>query len=106
MSAIKIDEANFKSEVLDEKLPVLVDFWAVWCGPCKIIGPIIEELASEYDGKMKFGKINVDENNSLASQFGVMSIPTLKIFKNGKVVGELIGAAPKQVLEEEIKKHI
>jgi thioredoxin 1 len=106
MSAIKIDEANFKSEVLDEKLPVLVDFWAVWCGPCKIIGPIIEELASEYAGKMKFGKINVDENNSLASQFGVMSIPTLKIFKNGKVVGELIGAAPKQVLEEEIKKHI
>ncbi len=106
MSSIKIDEVNFKTEVLDETLPVLVDFWAVWCGPCKIIGPIIEELSSEYAGKMKFGKVNVDENNSLASQFGVMSIPTLKIFKNGKVVGEMIGAAPKQVLEDEIKKHI
>ena len=84
----------------------LLDFWAVWCGPCKVLGPIVEELAHEYEGKLKVGKVNVDENNALAAKYGVMSIPTLKFFKNAKLVGEIIGAAPKATLEAEIKKHI
>jgi thioredoxin 1 len=84
----------------------MVDFWAVWCGPCKVLSPIVEELAKEYEGKYIIGKVNVDENNALAMQYGVMSIPTLKFFKGGKVVGELIGAAPKASVEAEMKKHI
>ncbi len=106
MTPIIIDENNFKAEVLESELPVLIDFWAVWCGPCKILSPLVEELAKEYDGKLKVGKVNVDENNSLASQYGIMSIPTLKFFKGGKVVGELIGAAPKSTLEAEVQKYL
>ncbi len=106
MAEIKIDENNFDKEVLQSKLPVMVDFWAVWCGPCKVLGPIVEELAKDYEGRLKVGKVNVDENNALASKYGVMSIPTLKFFKNGKLVGEMIGAAPKATVEAEIKKHI
>ena|SRR3989344_32502 len=106
MPGIKVDEQNFDSEVINSNLPVVVDFWAEWCGPCKVLGPIIEEIAGEYAGKLKVGKLNVDENNSLAMRYGVMSIPTLKFFKGGKVVGELIGAAPKQAVEAEIKKYI
>jgi len=106
MSEIKIDENNFDKEVLKSDLPVMVDFWAVWCGPCKVLSPIVEELAREYEGKLKVGKVNVDENNALAAKYGVMSIPTLKFFKGGKLVGEMIGAAPKATLEAEIKKHI
>lgn len=106
MSEIKIEESNFDKEVLQSNLPVLVDFWAVWCGPCKVLEPIVDELAKEYEGKIKVGKVNVDENNALAMKYGVMSIPTLKFFKNGKLVGEMIGAAPKATLEAEIKKHI
>lgn len=103
---ITLDEKNFSSEVLNSNLPVMVDFWAVWCGPCKILSPIVEELAKDFEGKLKVGKVNVDENNQLASQYGIMSIPTLKFFKGGKVVGELIGAAPKANLEAEIKKYL
>jgi len=103
---IIIDEKNFEKEVLGSKLPVIVDFWAVWCGPCKVLSPIVEELAKDYEGKLKVGKINVDENNALAMRYNVMSIPTLKIFKDGKVVGEMVGAAPKSAIEAEIKKHI
>jgi thioredoxin 1 len=106
MSEITLTEGNFEQEVLNSELPVMVDFWAVWCGPCKVLGPIVEELANEYQGKLKVGKVNVDENNQLAGRYGIMSIPTLKFFKGGKVVGELIGAAPKSTLEAEIKKHI
>ncbi len=105
MSELILNEQNFVQEVLKADLPVMVDFWAVWCGPCKVLSPLVEELAKEYEGKLKVGKVNVDENNSLASTYGVMSIPTLKFFKGGKVVGELIGAAPKSTLENEIKKH-
>jgi thioredoxin 1 len=101
-----LDEKNFDQEVLASNLPVMVDFWAVWCGPCKVLSPLVEELANEYVGKIKVGKINVDENNSIAMKYGVMSIPTLKFFKGGKVVGEMIGAAPKATIEAEIKKHI
>ncbi|HYV33817.1 MAG TPA: thioredoxin [Candidatus Limnocylindria bacterium] len=106
MTEVVLDEKNFDKEVLTSDLPVMVDFWAVWCGPCKVLSPIVEELAEEYKGKVKVGKVNVDENNSLAMRYNVMSIPTLKFFKGGKVVGELIGAAPKGTVEAELKKHL
>jgi len=106
MSEIKLDESNFEQEVIKSELPVMVDFWAVWCGPCKVLGPIVDEIANEYQGKLKVGKVNVDENNQLAGKYGIMSIPTLKFFKDGKIVGELIGAAPKATLEAEIKKYL
>ena len=98
-----LDEKNFDQEVLTSKLPVLVDFWAIWCGPCKVLSPIVEELANEYEGKIKVGKVNVDENNNLAMKYNVMSIPTLKFFKDGKMIGELIGAAPKATVEAQLK---
>jgi thioredoxin 1 len=106
MAQITLDEKNFEKEVLNSSLPVMVDFWAVWCGPCKVLGPIVEEIAKDYDGKLKVGKVNVDENNALAARYGIMSIPTLKFFKNGKLQGELIGAAPKSSIEEELKKYL
>lgn len=98
MSEVVLDEKNFDKEVLHSDLPVLVDFWAVWCGPCKVLSPLVAELAKEYEGKLKVGKVNVDENNALAMKYNVMSIPTLKFFKNGKLVSELIGAAPKTTI--------
>ena len=103
MDEIVITEQNFEQEVLQSKEPVLLDFWAVWCGPCKVLSPIVEEIAKDYKGKLKVGKVNVDENNSLAMKYGIMSIPTLKFFKDGKVMGELIGAAPKSTIEAQIK---
>ncbi len=106
MNEIKVDEQNFDKEVLQSQLPVLVDFWAEWCGPCKALGPVIEQLAGQYEGKLKVGKLNVDENNNLAMQYGVMSIPTMKFFKGGKVIAELIGAQPKANIEEVIKTVI
>ena len=86
MSEIKITNENFQTEVLNSDIPVLLDFWAVWCGPCRMLAPVIEELAAEYDGKIKVGKVNVDEENALANMFRIESIPTLLLFKNGKVV--------------------
>jgi thioredoxin 1 len=106
MSEITITEQNFEQEVLNSELPVMIDFWAVWCGPCKVLSPIVEELANEYAGKIKVGKVNVDENGQLAMRYNVMSIPTLKFFKGGKMVGEMIGAAPKNIVESELKKHL
>jgi thioredoxin 1 len=103
---VTINEQNFNKEVLQSEMPVMVDFWAVWCGPCKVLGPIVAEIAKDYEGKVKVGKVNVDENNQLASQYGIMSIPTLKFFKSGKIVGELIGAAPKSTVEAELKKYL
>lgn len=104
MNHVTLTEANFDQEVLSSDTPVLVDFWAEWCVPCKAVAPVVEELAEAYRGRLKVGKVNVDENNQLAMRFGVMSIPTLKLFKGGKVAGEVIGAAPKPVLEDAIKK--
>ena len=87
---------DFKSEVVESDAPVLVDFWAEWCGPCKVIAPVVEELANDYEGKIKFGKVNVDDHNMVASEYGVRSIPTLLIFKNGAVVNQIVGAVPKE----------
>jgi len=106
MKPIEISDQNFDSEVLQSDLPTLVDFWAEWCGPCKLIAPVIEELAQEYDGKIKFAKLNVDENPQKAGMFGVMSIPNLKLFKNGKIVDEVVGAAPKEIFQRVLEKHI
>ncbi len=106
MKEVKITADNFDEEVLKSTIPVLVDFWAEWCGPCKIVGPILSELAEVYDGKLKVAKLNVDENPDLTSRFNVMSIPTMKFFKAGEVTGELVGAAPKNMIEAEIEKHL
>lgn len=106
MPDVIVNQQNFDAEVLQSKIPVMVDFWAVWCGPCKVLGPIVAELAEDYNGKLKVGKLNVDENNDLAMKYNVMSIPTLKFFKDGKVVGEVIGAAPKSTIEAQIKLYL
>ena len=103
---ITLSTDNFDAEVLKSDQPVMVDFWAPWCGPCKVLSPVVEELSTEYEGKMKVGKINVDNNNEIAMRYGVMSIPTLKIFKGGKVVGEIIGAAPKQMIVAALAPHL
>lgn len=106
MKEVTISANNFNEEVLQSSQPVLVDFWAEWCGPCKIVGPILAELSEEYDGKFKIAKLNVDENPDLVGQYNVMSIPTMKFFKNGEIVGELVGAAPKNMIEAEMQKHL
>ncbi len=98
MAEITITTANFEEEVLKSELPVLVDFWATWCGPCRMVGPIVSEIAEEYDGKIKVGKVNVDEEMALATKFGITGIPTLLVFKNGEVVNQQIGFAPKEDL--------
>jgi len=105
MEAIEITDANF-SEVLNTEKPVLVDFWAEWCGPCKMIGPIVIELADDYEGKAVVGKVNVDENPSTAAKFGIRSIPTLLVFKGGEVVDKQIGAVPKAVLSGKLEAQL
>lgn len=95
MADIVITDSDFKSRVIDEKMPVVVDFWAPWCMPCRIVSPIIEQLADEYKGKVVVGKMNVDENPNTAGQFGIMSIPTVMVFKGGKAVKTMIGAQSK-----------
>ena len=98
--AIEFNDQNFDQEVLKSDRPVLVDFWAPWCGPCQIMGPVINELAKEMEGKAKVGKLNVDENGATASKYGIMSIPALKIFKGGQVVKEFVGVQNKDALKE------
>ena len=98
MATVKVDNANFQAEVLDSTSPVVVDFWAEWCGPCKMIAPSLEEISTEMAGKVKVAKINIDENPELAAKFGVRSIPTLAMFKAGEVADIKVGAAPKTAL--------
>ena len=106
MALVHLDEKNFKPEVLDAAVPVLVDFWAEWCGPCRMIAPIIEEIAKELEGKLKVAKANVDEAGELAAQYNVMSIPTLILFKNGKAVNQIVGALSKDQLLGKLKANL
>ncbi len=104
--AFKFTDANFQKEALESNIPVLVDFYADWCGPCKMMAPIIEELAGDYDGKVKIGKINTDENPSTAQNYRVMSIPTMIIFKNGQPVDTVVGVVPKKTLQDKLDANI
>ncbi|CAM1630098.1 thioredoxin [Bartonella sp. B10834G6] len=106
MSTVKVDTSNFENDVLKSAEPVVVDFWAEWCGPCKMIAPSLEEIATELQGKVKVAKINIDENPELATQFGVRSIPTLLLFNNGEIVSNMVGAAPKSRLSDWIKDGV
>ncbi len=106
MTVITITDDNFDEEVSSSSTPVLVDYWATWCGPCKMVGPIVEEIASEYEGRLKVGKLDVDSNQALAAKQNVMSIPTLLIFKEGEVVAQQVGALSKTQLTEFIETNL
>ena len=103
MAEIQLNEQNFEQEVLRADMPVLVDFWASWCGPCRMLAPVIAEIAEEYAGKVKVGKLNVDEQPNLANRYGITSIPTVMLFKNGEVVSTSLGYRPKNELETMLK---
>ena len=103
MAEIIITASNFEAEVLNSDIPVLLDFWATWCGPCRMIAPTLAEIAEEQAGKIKVGKVNVDEEMALAAKFGITSIPTLIVFKNGKITNQALGAMPKQQIEALLK---
>jgi thioredoxin 1 len=107
MAIIEITNSEqFKTDVLSSTTPVLVDFWAEWCGPCKILGPIVEEIASDMDGQLNVAKVNVDEQPDLAGQYGILSIPTMKLFKNGQISTEIVGLTSKQNILSEISKYV
>ena len=105
-SLVQFTDANFEQEVLKSEQPVLVDFWAPWCGPCRAVGPVVEDLAEAYKGRVKVGKINIDDNPKTATTYGVMSIPTLILFNKGDMMDKLIGLSPKDRLEGLIKKAL
>ena len=105
-NVIELTDANFQSEALEADKPVLVDFWAPWGGPCRMVGPIIDDVAETYLNKVKVGKLNTDDNPQVATKYGIRSIPTILLFKNGEVVGNLMGAKPKQDFEEMINQHV
>ncbi len=106
MKPFEITDANFETEVLKSELPVLIDFWAAWCGPCRMIHPIVEELAEEFDGKLKVGKLDVDVNQQTAIKYGVRSIPTVLLIQNGEVKETIIGAVPKAVFVDKITPYM
>ena len=101
---LQVTDENFEQEILKSDIPAMVDFWAEWCGPCKMVGPVVEELAKEYEGKVKIGKMNVDENRQTPAKYGIRAIPTLILFKDGQVAQMIVGAQPKSAIEEELKK--
>ncbi|BAQ61852.1 thioredoxin [Geminocystis sp. NIES-3708] len=102
----EVKEADFKEVVLESELPVLVDFWAPWCGPCRMVAPVVEEIAQQYEGKVKVVKLNTDENPQIASQYGIRSIPTLMVFKDGQKQEMVVGAVPKTTLSNTLEKHL
>lgn len=104
MAEIILSESNWEEEVINTDIPVIVDFWAAWCGPCQMISPAIEEISNKYGDKIKVGKLNVDENPSVAGRYGIMGIPTVLFFNNGNIVDQVVGAVPKKALEEKVKK--
>lgn len=104
--AFKFTDNNFEEEAMASSLPVVIDFYADWCGPCKMIAPVIEELATDYEGKVKIGKLNTDENRGIATKYNVMSIPTIILLKDGQVVETVVGAVPKTVLQQKIDKML
>lgn len=106
MTALAVTDATFKNEVLDSEVPVLVDFWAPWCGPCRMVAPVVDEIAQQYENQIKVVKLNTDENPTVASQYGIRSIPTLMIFKGGQRVDMVVGAVPKTTLATTLEKHL
>tara|TARA_B100000902_G_C27203809_1_gene860488 strand:+ start:369 stop:692 length:324 start_codon:yes stop_codon:yes gene_type:complete len=105
-NVIELNDSNFENEVVKSDLPVLVDFWAEWCGPCKMIAPSVEKISEEYSDKLKVGKLDVDSNPNISSTFGIRSIPTLLIFKNGSPVDQIVGAVSKEVISSKVDNHI
>lgn len=105
-SAIAVTDASFEQDVLKSDIPVLVDFWAPWCGPCRMVAPVVEEVATQYEGKIKVFKLNTDENPGIAGQYGIRSIPTLMVFKDGQKVDTVVGAVPKTTLSSTIEKYL
>jgi thioredoxin 1 len=103
---LNVTDANFEDEVLKSELPVLVDFWAVWCGPCRIVAPTVESMAQEYQGKLKVAKLNVDENQGIPAKYGIMSIPTLLLFKGGELKETIVGALPKGRIVDVVAQHL
>lgn len=101
---VEVTDSNFEQEVLKSDIPALVDFWAAWCGPCRTVGPVVEELAGEYEGKVKVAKLNVDDNKQTPTRYGVRGIPTLMLFKGGQVVDQIVGAVPKNRIKELLDK--
>ena len=105
-SATQVTDSSFKQEVLDSEVPVLVDFWAPWCGPCRMVAPVVDEISSQYEGQIKVVKVNTDENPNVASQYGIRSIPTLMIFKGGQKVDMVVGAVPNTTLANTLEKYL